>query len=158
MNTTESLGYLKGLLDGLDFDADKKDTKMFKAIVEVLENIIKDIDDVNEDMDLLAEQVDGIDDDLAEVEDYLAECDECDCEDCEDCEDGEYAVTPPAAKNSLWMKIPLWKAESNALPAASFLNLNWMAMIRKQKTIQKNKRSACRICKGKRRLKRRLFI
>lgn len=54
MNTTESLGYLKGLLDGLDFDADKKDTKMFKAIVEVLENIIQDIDDVNEDMDLLA--------------------------------------------------------------------------------------------------------
>ena len=96
MNTTESLGYLKGLLDGLDFDADKKDTKMFKAIVEVLENIIKDIDDVNEDMDLLAEQVDGIDDDLAEVEDYLAECDECDCEDCEDCEGGEYAVTCPA--------------------------------------------------------------
>ena len=79
MNTTESLGYLKGLLDGLDFDADKKDTKMFKAIVEVLENIIQDIDD-----------------DLAEVEDYLAECDECGCEDCEDCEDGEYAVTCPA--------------------------------------------------------------
>lgn len=35
MNTAESLGYLKGLLDGLDFDDDKKDTKMFKAIVGV---------------------------------------------------------------------------------------------------------------------------
>lgn len=93
MNTAESLGYLKGLLDGLDFDDDKKDTKMFKAIVEVLENIIKDIDDVNEDIDLLSEQVDGIDDDLAEVEDYLSECDGCDCGDCED---SEYAVTCPA--------------------------------------------------------------
>lgn len=94
MNTAESLGYLKGLLDGLDFDDDKKDTKMFKAIVDVLENIIKDIDDVNEDMDLLAEQVDGIDDDLAEVEDYLAEGDECECGG--DCCDGEYSVTCPA--------------------------------------------------------------
>ncbi len=94
MNTTESLGYLKGLLDGLDFDDDKKDTKMFKAIVEVLENIIKDIDDVNEDMDLLSEQVDGIDDDLAEVEDYLS--DECGGCGCDDCDDSEYAVTCPA--------------------------------------------------------------
>ena len=95
MNTAESLGYLKGLLDGLDFDDDKKDTKMFKAIVEVLENIIEDIDDVNEDMDLLAEQVDGIDDDLAEVEDYLSEGDDCDCC-CDDGEDGDYAITCPA--------------------------------------------------------------
>ena len=90
MNTAESLGYLKGLLDGLEFD---DDTKMFKAIVEVLENIIQDIDDVNEDMDLLAEQVDGIDDDLAEVEDYLSEEEDCGC--C-GCEDDEYAVTCPA--------------------------------------------------------------
>lgn len=94
MNTSESLGYLKGLLDGLDFDENKKETKMFKAIVDVLENIIQDIDDVNEDMDLLAEQVDGIDDDLAEVEDYLSECDDCDC--CDDCDDDEYAITCPA--------------------------------------------------------------
>ena len=94
MNTTESLGYLKGLLDGLDFDSNKKETKMFRAIVDVLENIIQDIDDVNEDMDLLAEQVDGIDDDLAEVEDYLSECDDCDC--CDECDDDEYAITCPA--------------------------------------------------------------
>ncbi len=94
MNTTESLGYLKGLLDGLDFDSNKKETKMFRAIVDVLENIIQDIDDVNDDMDLLAEQVDGIDDDLAEVEDYLSECDDCDC--CDECDDDEYAITCPA--------------------------------------------------------------
>ena len=94
MNTTESLGYLKGLLDGLDFDSNKKETKMFKAIIDVLENIIQDVDDVNEDMDLLAEQVDGIDDDLAEVEDYLSECDDCGC--CDECDDDEYAITCPA--------------------------------------------------------------
>ena len=95
MDTTESLGYLKGLLDGLDFDDNKKETKMFKAIIDVLENMIEDIDDVNEDMDLLAEQVDGIDDDLADVEDYLAECDD-DCCACDDCCGEDYSITCPS--------------------------------------------------------------
>ncbi|MCD7872423.1 MAG: hypothetical protein LUG21_03820 [Clostridiales bacterium] len=97
MNTVESLGYLKGLLDGLDFDGNKKETKMFKAIVDVLDNIINDIDDVNDDIDLLSEQIDGIDDDLADVEDYLADCDDdcgCDC-DCTS-EDDVYGLTCPA--------------------------------------------------------------
>ena len=86
---------IKGLLDGLDFDDNKKETKMFKAIIDVLENMIEDIDDVNEDMDLLAEQVDGIDDDLADVEDYLAECDD-DCCDCDDCCGEDYSITCPS--------------------------------------------------------------
>lgn len=94
MNTVESLGYLKGLLDGLDLDDNKKETKVFKAIVDVIDNIIADIDDVNEDIDLLAEQLDDIDDDLAEVEDFLAE-DECDC--CDFCdEEDAYGLTCPS--------------------------------------------------------------
>ncbi len=93
MNTVESLGYLKGLLEGLDFDGGKKETKMFKAIVDVLDNIIEDLDTVNEDIDILAEQVDDIDDDLAAVEDYLAE-DDCDCCGCGD--DDEYSIVCPS--------------------------------------------------------------
>ena len=93
MNTVESLGYLKGLLEGLDFDGGKKETKMFNAIVDVLDNIIEDLDTVNEDIDILAEQVDDIDDDLAAVEDYLAE-DDCDCCGCE--EDDEYSIVCPS--------------------------------------------------------------
>lgn len=88
METTESLGYLKGLLDGLDLDDNKKETKVFKAIVDVLSNLAEDIDDMTEGMELLAEQIDSVDEDLAEVEDYLME-DDCDCDcDC-DC-DEEY--------------------------------------------------------------------
>lgn len=87
MTTAESIGYLKGLMDGLDLDENKKETKVYKAIIDVLENLSQDIDDVNEDMDLLEEQIDGIDEDLASVEEYLADDDlDCDCCDC-DCED-----------------------------------------------------------------------
>lgn len=91
METTESLGYLKGLLDGLDLDPNKKETKLFNAIIDVLSNLAEDVDDITEGMELLAEEIDAVDEDLAEVEDYLME-DDCDCDcdcDCEDCEDFE---------------------------------------------------------------------
>ncbi len=82
MNTAESLGYLKGLLEGLDIDKDKKDYKVYKAIIDVLENLSEDIEDVYEEIDSIEEQVDAIDEDLAGVEDYLE--DDCCCDDeCE---------------------------------------------------------------------------
>ena len=103
MNTVESLGYLKGLMDGIDLDESKKETKIFKAIIDVLDNLSQDIDDVNEDISMLEEQVDVIDEDLANVEEYLEDeddyCDgDCDCcdEDC-DCEEScTYELECPA--------------------------------------------------------------
>ena len=46
MDTTESLGYLKGLIEGLDLGDNKKETKVFSAIVDVLSNLVEDIDDM----------------------------------------------------------------------------------------------------------------
>ncbi len=99
METTESLGYLKGLLDGLDLDSNKKETKIFKAIIDVLENLTEDVGDMTEGMELLAEQIDAVDEDLAEVEDYLMDCDDfCDCDDCGDCD--EFEIECPVCKES----------------------------------------------------------
>lgn len=97
METTESLGYLKGLLDGLDLDDNKKETKVFRAIVDVLSNLAEDVDDMTDGMELLAKQIDAVDEDLAEVEDYLSEEDyDCDCDDCCDCDDDqEFEVECP---------------------------------------------------------------
>ncbi len=96
METTESLGYLKGLLDGLDLDENKKETKVFKAIVDVLTNLTEDVDDMTEGMELLAEQIDGVDDDLADLEEYVYDDDDdcCGCDCCGD-DDDEYEVTCP---------------------------------------------------------------
>ena len=86
MDTIESLGYLKGLLDGLDFDENKKETKMFKAIIDVLENMNKDLDDVYEELEYQTETIEAIDEDLAELEeDYY--CDDDDDDWDEDDED-----------------------------------------------------------------------
>lgn len=97
METTESLGYLKGLLDGLDLDSNKKEAKVFNAIVDVLTNLVEDVDDITEGLELMAEQLDAVDEDLAEVEDYLMDDDCCDCDDCcdDDCECGEFEVECP---------------------------------------------------------------
>ena len=94
MNTVESLGYLKGLIEGLDLDDDKKETKIFKAIVEVIDNIVLDIDDVNEELDDVAEQVEAIDADLGDIEDFLAGESYVDEEDFNELE--VYSLTCPA--------------------------------------------------------------
>jgi hypothetical protein len=57
MDTTESLGYLKGLIEGLDLGDNKKETKVFSAIVDVLSNLVEDIDDMTDGVEMLADQV-----------------------------------------------------------------------------------------------------
>lgn len=94
METSQSLGYLKGLLDGLDIDKDSKESKIYNAIIDVLENLTEDVEDMTEGMELLAEQIDGVDDDLADLEEYVYD-DDCDC-DCDCCDECEYEIECPA--------------------------------------------------------------
>lgn len=94
METSESLGYLKGLIDGLDLDANKKETKVIKAIVDVLENLSTDVDDMTEGLELVGEQIDAVDEDLADLEEFVYDDDDCGCDCCDDdCE--EYEVECP---------------------------------------------------------------
>ena len=94
METSESLGYLKGLIDGLDLDANKKETKVIQAIVDVLENLATDVDDMTEGLELVGEQIDAVDEDLADLEEFVYDDDDCDCDCCDDeCE--EYEVECP---------------------------------------------------------------
>ena len=94
METSESLGYLKGLIDGLEQKKNKKETKVIKAIVDVLENLATDGDDMTEGLELVGEQIDAVDEDLADLEEYVYDDDDCDCDCCDDeCE--EYEVECP---------------------------------------------------------------
>ena len=98
MDTTESLGYLKGLIEGLDLGDNKKETKVFSAIVDVLSNLVEDIDDMTDGVEMLADQVDAVDEDLADLEEYVYDDDyddECDCDDCCDDDEEEFEVDCP---------------------------------------------------------------
>ncbi len=90
METAKSLGYVKGLIDGLGLDENAKETKVIKAIVDVLENIVDDLDDIRDDIEYLDESVDDLedevygddddewdDDDYEEFATYEVECPSC---------------------------------------------------------------------------------
>ena len=60
MDTTESLGYLKGLLDGMDLDESKKETKIYRAMIGVLENLAEDVNDLTDGVEMMADQLDAV--------------------------------------------------------------------------------------------------
>lgn len=97
MDTNESLGYLKGLIEGLELGDNKKETKVFNAIVDVLSHLVEDVDDMTQGMELVADQLDAVDADLAEVEDTVYGDDNKDesCECCDDDEQQEFEVECP---------------------------------------------------------------
>lgn len=73
MTSSEKVAYIKGLMEGLSLDENSKETKVLKAIVDVLEDIalsVADVEDevavIDNDVSELYEWVDEIDTDLAD--------------------------------------------------------------------------------------------
>ena len=94
MTITEKVAYLKGLLEGLGVDADSKEGKIWKAVMDVLADVALSVEDLEATVQEMGEQVDTIDEDLDALEtEYYDDCD-CDCDCCD--EDEFYEVTCPA--------------------------------------------------------------
>ena len=88
MTITEKVAYLKGLAEGLALDEAKPETKIIKAMMDVLDDLALSVSDLEDGMDLISEQLDAVDEDLDELEGYVYEdLDDCCCDDC--CEDDE---------------------------------------------------------------------
>lgn len=88
MTTSEKVAYLKGLLEGMELDASSKETKLFKSIVEILEEIASDCEDLQAQADDLQDYCDELDSDLGDVEEYLLDdAEEDDEEDDEEFDD-----------------------------------------------------------------------
>ena len=81
-NISKQISYLKGLMDGMEYDDSTKEGKIFNGILSILDEIDASIDDLYDYQDEIAEQVDFIDEDLAAIEEEFAE--ECDCDCCDD--------------------------------------------------------------------------
>ena len=88
MEIMERVAYLKGLLEGMELDTDKKEGKLLAAILDVLEDIALDLEDLWDNTVELAEGLDVVSDDLEDVEDIVY--DEFDDEDEDDDEDEYY--------------------------------------------------------------------
>ena len=67
-NLSKKVGYLKGLMEGLDIDVDTANGKLMAGIVDLLGELSDRVEVIDELLDDLNDYVESIDDDLAELE------------------------------------------------------------------------------------------
>ena len=99
MDILEKCAYIKGLAEGLDLDSNDKNSKVLKAIIELLEDVALTVEDLEDGCAELCEQIDAVDEDLSNLEDYVYD----DEEDYEDEDDEVYEVTCPACNDIVYL-------------------------------------------------------
>ena len=99
MGISEKVAYLKGLMEGMNLSADSNEGKLFRAIVNVLDEIALEVEDLTDEVMELGDGLDVISDDLGDVEDIIYDEDDDDYEELDEDEDDEeeecYATTCP---------------------------------------------------------------
>ena len=103
MEITEKVAYLKGLLEGMELDTEKKEGKLIAAIIDVLDDIALELEDMKDYADELGDGLDAVSDDLEDVEDIVFGEDEDDEDDFEDEVDEDcYATTCPTCEETIY--------------------------------------------------------
>ena len=106
MGISEKIAYLKGLMEGMNLSADSNEGKLFRAIVDVLDEIALEVEDLTDEVMELGDGLDVISDDLSDVEDVIFDEDDFDDYDDEDeDEDDEeecYATTCPECEEEIF--------------------------------------------------------
>ena len=103
MTNTERVAYIRGLTEGLELDADKKEVKVINAIIDLLDDMALTLADIEANQEELADQLDAVDEDLGTLEDdfYGDEDDDEDYDADEDDDECYYEVTCPACAETL---------------------------------------------------------
>ena len=105
MEITEKVAYLKGLAEGMELNAEKKEGKLLLAIIDVLEDIALELSDIEDAQEELGEGLDAVSDDLEDVEDLLyGEDDEDEEYELDDLGEDEdcYATTCPTCEETIY--------------------------------------------------------
>ena len=84
MTYSERAAYIRGLMEGLDLDPNAKETKLFNAIVDLLDDLCLSVEEMEDAYDELSGQVDEIDEDLGELEEDYYDLDDFNDEEDED--------------------------------------------------------------------------
>ena len=83
-NLGKQVGYLKGLMEGMDIDKDSANGKLMAGIVELLGELSDRVEAIDELLDDLNDYVESIDDDLSRLEGEREPDDDFDIFDDED--------------------------------------------------------------------------
>ena len=96
MELKEKVAYLKGLMEGMEYDVSTKEGKLMAAVVETLDAMAAKVEEIDTDVDQLFDEVDAVSEDLEDVEDYLFDGEDGDEEDyADEYEAGLYEITCP---------------------------------------------------------------
>lgn len=98
MTISEKVAYIKGLAEGLELDSSDKNSKVLKAIIELLEDMALTVEDLEDGCAELCEQIDAVDEDLSNLEDFIYDDGDEDDED-----DDVYEVECPACHDIVYL-------------------------------------------------------
>ncbi len=71
MTLSERTAYLKGLMEGMKIDTETNEGKLFKAIIETLDDMALTVSDMEDVVDAVCDELDSIEEDLDTIEEYL---------------------------------------------------------------------------------------
>ena len=93
MTLSERTAYLKGLMEGMKIDTETNEGKLFKAIIDTLDDMALTVSDVEDVVDAVCDELDSIEEDLDAIEEYLLdEEDEDDYEDDDEFDFGDETI------------------------------------------------------------------
>lgn len=92
MTITEKVAYLRGLSEGMAIDEKSNEGRMFKAIIDVLDDMAFSIADFEDGLEEVADQIEAIDEDLDSLEEDFYGDDDDDDDDDEEI----YEITCPS--------------------------------------------------------------
>lgn len=123
MTVNEKVAYLKGLMEGLEFDAETKEGKIIALMADILEDLAEEVLVAQDDIDDINEYLEAMDEDLTNVEEEIFgefddDCDcDCDCDCCEDDEECYEVICPSCGNNICFEEMP--EEKSFPCPACS---------------------------------------
>ena len=82
MELKEKVAYIKGMMEGMEFDTATKEGKLLAAVVDVLEEMAKEVTNIDEYVDTLYDEDGGDEDEDDYDEEYEAGLYEITCPQC----------------------------------------------------------------------------
>ena len=95
MDLNAKAAYIRGLMNGLDFDPASKNGKIIAAMMDLLEELAAAVTDHDDALDQVYDELDAIDEDMDDLESVVYDVDDEDYDDEDDGEDAEYELTCP---------------------------------------------------------------
>lgn len=98
MTVSEKVAYLKGMAEGMEWDASSNQGRLLRAMINILEDVAASLSAMDARVEEMSKQVDEIDDDLASIEDF---CYGDEGEDEPAPDDAVYEVECPKCHNTI---------------------------------------------------------